>query len=301
MDCKKTRQLLSEYIDGQLNNREARNIEKHLSDCSSCAQEYEELKKLVKELNKASGIKAPENFLNGVRKKQKEDSVKTGKLEFLKNFWNKTPRVAVTAAAAIILIILLFDFERPDDIIKPGIDITEHKSGGKTLESGQENRSLSTISPEMMQNGKEESAEDGRSSVRSKVPREELKREMDSAPPEKAYSEEYSLKNFAASESTRQLATAGRKGTTSVVTLYVKKKFTRKLTGDTFKKIIQESRGDLQEIDRNADILLLLVAVPGNYLDSFRKRLTEYGEITGDFPSGSGDPKVSFLLKITYQ
>jgi len=73
MGCSK-RKLISSYIDGELNKDKRRLLESHLSGCSECARELEELQKIHMLLAGAEPFKAPRGFstrvLANIREKE---------------------------------------------------------------------------------------------------------------------------------------------------------------------------------------------------------------------------------------
>lgn len=66
MNCESVRQIINEYIDGELNELESRRVELHIAACESCAREERQLR-IVCNLVGTCGIqKAPEGLLNGI-------------------------------------------------------------------------------------------------------------------------------------------------------------------------------------------------------------------------------------------
>jgi hypothetical protein len=69
MDCAKIKSLLSEYADGVLDDQNMDMVQKHLLSCQSCAQEFSELKALIKQLNELPKIKASDEFIEKVHQR----------------------------------------------------------------------------------------------------------------------------------------------------------------------------------------------------------------------------------------
>lgn len=66
MKCENVRNILNEYIDGELNELAARRVSQHLLACESCAREEKHYRK-VSDLVSACGFqKAPEGLLNSI-------------------------------------------------------------------------------------------------------------------------------------------------------------------------------------------------------------------------------------------
>ncbi|UMZ72560.1 anti-sigma factor family protein [Natranaerofaba carboxydovora] len=73
MDCNKVLDNLSLLIDGRLSNLDEKQIEKHLSNCSECREEYNTLKE-VSELVSSLGEKTPpEGFSDKIIERVKHD------------------------------------------------------------------------------------------------------------------------------------------------------------------------------------------------------------------------------------
>ena len=47
MDCDKVKQLLSSYIDGELNEEEKIEFDNHIAQCSSCKEEFNDILKVL--------------------------------------------------------------------------------------------------------------------------------------------------------------------------------------------------------------------------------------------------------------
>lgn len=68
MNCKKCSELMSLYIDNQLDNNEAILIEEHFESCKECFEKYKELKNILNSLNELEE-ELPHNFHQGLMKK----------------------------------------------------------------------------------------------------------------------------------------------------------------------------------------------------------------------------------------
>ncbi len=66
MECEKTKDLLSEYIDGRLPVDEAAAIAAHLEDCRGCREVERELRATISLVARLAGKEAPEGFAEGV-------------------------------------------------------------------------------------------------------------------------------------------------------------------------------------------------------------------------------------------
>jgi hypothetical protein len=66
MDCKRTRELLSEYLDDALSVDVKVRLEDHLAGCPACAEDLESLRRVVAGVRGLGKVAAPEDFLGGV-------------------------------------------------------------------------------------------------------------------------------------------------------------------------------------------------------------------------------------------
>jgi anti-sigma factor RsiW len=62
MRCDRVRGELNAYVDGQLSEVLANQIERHLSECLSCAARVDRMRRLEDLLNEAAAISAPDAF-----------------------------------------------------------------------------------------------------------------------------------------------------------------------------------------------------------------------------------------------
>ena len=69
MDCARIKEMLSEYMDGTLDESSRPRVEDHLSTCKACKEEYEALKAMVHELSSLEPVEAPEDFLRQVHER----------------------------------------------------------------------------------------------------------------------------------------------------------------------------------------------------------------------------------------
>ena len=59
LDCKKIEDILPLYLDGSLDEREAREVEKHLASCERCFSAYEEWRRCFSALQSVPRLQAP--------------------------------------------------------------------------------------------------------------------------------------------------------------------------------------------------------------------------------------------------
>ncbi|MEE8359708.1 MAG: zf-HC2 domain-containing protein [Candidatus Omnitrophota bacterium] len=101
MDCKKIRDLLSEYIDSELNGRLSVEINQHLSSCDGCRQIHEAiLGSSVNILRRSERTKAPEDLWERIKAGLEE---KKPNRPFAPLFIQQ-PAFSLATAVAIIII-----------------------------------------------------------------------------------------------------------------------------------------------------------------------------------------------------
>jgi len=63
MKCEEIRDLLSDYLDKELDRNVQVKVDKHLQICHNCALELEQLKTSLRILEQLKNIEPPRNFL----------------------------------------------------------------------------------------------------------------------------------------------------------------------------------------------------------------------------------------------
>ena len=66
MNCEQMRNLLDEYVDGELSAEGRRAVERHLAGCEACRAELEALKKTAALVGSLPKVNAPEGLARGV-------------------------------------------------------------------------------------------------------------------------------------------------------------------------------------------------------------------------------------------
>lgn len=99
MTCEAVKNMMCEYLDGRLADNEQEMFNGHLSDCSSCREETEELKATLTWLKQADDVAPPQNLRRSVLDQlQKEKSEKQRRV---------APGFSHAVAAAALFIMLL--------------------------------------------------------------------------------------------------------------------------------------------------------------------------------------------------
>ena len=109
MECVRLKELLSEYIDGTLDQETRKAVEKHLSTCKGCAEELASLRSLVEELGSLEKVKPPGDFLEQLHERLEAPSVFTRIVRKLfVPFHVKIPLELATATLLAVLVFSLF-------------------------------------------------------------------------------------------------------------------------------------------------------------------------------------------------
>ncbi|MCT4543995.1 MAG: zf-HC2 domain-containing protein [Vallitalea sp.] len=110
MDCTKSQNLMSLYIDNKLENDEKMIFENHISSCKSCKEELDLLNMIIGNVNELNEEKElPEDFHTNLMVKidniNKAKNHKADRLSKIKNM-----RKYYTAVAAVFVAVLIFSF-----------------------------------------------------------------------------------------------------------------------------------------------------------------------------------------------
>ena len=105
-DCRKIRELFSEYIDGVLDKENIDLVEEHLSKCEACRKELNKLVEMLKILKNLRKEETPPDFLETLHERIK-------RRESLNAFLNKllkSPNVKVPLVVCIMIIFVIAVF-----------------------------------------------------------------------------------------------------------------------------------------------------------------------------------------------
>jgi len=103
MKCTNINELMSAYIDNEINEVDKAKFEKHIAQCPQCKEEYELLKSLVLECSEIDEAELPEDFREGLHTRLME--AKAEKPSKLADFMRKNRWTTAASAAAAVLII----------------------------------------------------------------------------------------------------------------------------------------------------------------------------------------------------
>ena len=100
MECEKYRELISLYIDGELNESEENELLEHIKNCPLCEKELKELTAISEMLKSAEKEEPPKNFHNDVMAKIRQSQAKPAKK---KRSWAKYTGIAASICALLIV------------------------------------------------------------------------------------------------------------------------------------------------------------------------------------------------------
>jgi anti-sigma factor RsiW len=107
MKCENIRELMSIYIDNEINEVDKAKFEKHIAQCPQCKEEYEILKDLVLECSEIDEVELPQGFREELHNKLVEAKAnKPGKLTQFMRRANWKPAAGAVAAVLILAISL---------------------------------------------------------------------------------------------------------------------------------------------------------------------------------------------------
>jgi len=109
MDCGVAQELISSYIDGELNGEETRQLEVHIENCSECRQRLERMKAMVRMVGELGEEELPDGFLDRLQARLEAEQV-TGTVRRQHkgvSGWIKWASIAAAAAVIILAIKVL--------------------------------------------------------------------------------------------------------------------------------------------------------------------------------------------------
>lgn len=111
MKCSKAHKLISPYIDGELPERDMKNLEGHMKVCHKCRAEFEEGKEMHNLFAKADKCKAPYGFHSRVMA-----NISSGKTRRIL----RIPVFARFAEAVVVIVVIAFG------ILSGSLSIKDH-------------------------------------------------------------------------------------------------------------------------------------------------------------------------------
>lgn len=109
MECTRTQDMLSSYLDGDLSVREQEEIAGHIRQCSRCAEEEKALRETLSLLRNLPAEAAPPELLKGVRLRIAEE---TAVPLWKKVFLPVHIKIPLEAAAVVLVFLLVYGIQK---------------------------------------------------------------------------------------------------------------------------------------------------------------------------------------------
>ena len=115
MDCSGIQELLSEYIDGTLDEKAVHVVERHISVCEDCKETLASLSAMVEELNNLEPVKPPADFLEKIHQRM-EPRFDINRIlrKLFVPFKIKIPLQLAAAATASILVVMVLNLQKSE-------------------------------------------------------------------------------------------------------------------------------------------------------------------------------------------
>jgi hypothetical protein len=110
MECARTEDILSAYLDGDLPEEERKEVAEHLRKCPRCAEEERALGETLSLLRTLPGEKAPPGLLAGVRRRIGEE--KAEEPLWKKLFLPAHVKIPLEAAAVVLVFLLVYGIQK---------------------------------------------------------------------------------------------------------------------------------------------------------------------------------------------
>ncbi|HPU41407.1 MAG TPA: zf-HC2 domain-containing protein [Acetivibrio clariflavus] len=127
-NCEEILELLSLYIDNELDDATAKAVEKHIELCSSCKTELEQLREIIKMCNELDEVELPEDFNEVLHEKLKLEQKNMNENKKIIYMRNSLMRTVASVAAIFILIFAVRGF------MYKGITTKNTNSSGTEIE-----------------------------------------------------------------------------------------------------------------------------------------------------------------------
>jgi hypothetical protein len=117
MECTRVKELLSEYIDGSLDEQVSAEVKDHVSTCNGCKEELASLRAMVEELGTLEPVKAPADFLEQIHERM-ELRLRLSRIikKLFVPFHIKIPLELAAAATMVILVFAVLNIQQTEKI-----------------------------------------------------------------------------------------------------------------------------------------------------------------------------------------
>jgi hypothetical protein len=114
MECARSKELLSDYIDGILDARTKALVEEHLVVCEGCKEDFTSLKALVEEMGSMEPLETPRDFLEKVHERiEQRSKFRRIMRKLFVPVRIKVPLELATVTATVVLILAVLNIQQP--------------------------------------------------------------------------------------------------------------------------------------------------------------------------------------------
>ena len=96
--------LMDDYLDGDINPNDERQLREHLESCSDCRKQYQELSRTIAFVQSASHIKAPSDFVQKTMGRLPKERQRAG----VQRWFRRHPMLAAAALFCVLMSAVLF-------------------------------------------------------------------------------------------------------------------------------------------------------------------------------------------------
>jgi hypothetical protein len=128
MDCNRTRDLLSEFVDDALSGDAKARLEEHVAGCPACAEELESLRRVVTGVRGLGKVAAPDDLLRGVMSGIERAAPAPARFTGFRRIY------PLAAAAAFLAALTAIFFMIEDERTAPGLDSVADLDGDTLFE-----------------------------------------------------------------------------------------------------------------------------------------------------------------------
>ncbi len=108
-NCIEVKELLSLYIDGELDVKTSEEVKKHMRFCSECYEEMEDIKKVIQECRECEDEELPDGFQEQLHKKLVAEAEKQRSAAIRSKKITKFLGIASSVAAVLIMAVIVKD------------------------------------------------------------------------------------------------------------------------------------------------------------------------------------------------
>jgi Putative zinc-finger len=299
MNCEEIKDLLSEYLDGELDQRERKLVEEHLENCPGCAEELDGLKDCLKNLGSLKNVEPPPDFLSQVHTRlEYQSAFKTAIKKIIFPIRFKIPLEVAGLAAAAVLIVYLLNIS-PEKQSVPPLQMTgsgiSREGADKSLRITGATRSLSRSEEPMMVAGEKRMKPASPPAEGLPLLEETAPRRTDNDETEGGGTGAIELvlliepeARYAKGESLKSAALPGIKGKNlqqaKSLSVGAKREDTRKASPLTrLKELIAREGGEIISTEEMTDLSRrIAIKLPADRYRSFMENLSKIGELQPD-------------------